>query len=296
MLSISKRTQAELSMLFVGFVWGTTFVVVKNALVNIGPFLFLGLRFIIAFLFLALLSFNSIKKVDRNTVLCGCLLGFFLFLGYSFQTVGLQYTTSSNAGFITGLSVILVPLIYSILHRALPPLSSILTALMATVGLYLMSVASYSIKLAYGDFLILLCAFGFAWHIVLVDLYSYRFNAIAITGMQVLFVGVLCIIIGLLVEPWPQKFTLDLWGAVIVTAFFATALAFLLQNALQKYSTPTRFAVILTSEPVFAAVAGNLWADEILSPRALVGASLILIAMLIAILTQKEKDKLRANP
>jgi drug/metabolite transporter (DMT)-like permease len=239
---------------------------------------------------------NSIKKVDRNTVLCGCLLGFFLFLGYSFQTVGLQYTTSSNAGFITGLSVILVPLIYSILHRALPPLSSILTALMATVGLYLMSVASYSIKLAYGDFLILLCAFGFAWHIVLVDLYSYRFNAIAITGMQVLFVGVLCIIIGLLVEPWPQKFTLDLWGAVIVTAFFATALAFLLQNALQKYSTPTRFAVILTSEPVFAAVAGNLWADEILSPRALVGASLILIAMLIAILTQKEKDKLRANP
>ncbi|MDD3023531.1 MAG: DMT family transporter [Syntrophomonadaceae bacterium] len=286
----NKRIQAEVSMLLVACIWGTTFVIVKNALVEIGPFLFLGIRFIAAFLMLAILSFSDIRRISWATLGYGSLLGVFLLLGYTFQTVGLKYTTSSNAGFITGISVVLVPIIYAILNRKWPDLKTTITILLATAGLYLLSFKTNGFTLAYGDLLVLICAFGFAFHIVFVDRYSHRHNPVAITGIQILFVGVICMIIGLNFETWPRHFSANLVSAIFITSVFATSLAFLLQNAMQKYSTPTRFAIVLTTEPIFAAVAGYLWANEMLSKRAIIGAALILVSMLISILTRKVKN------
>ncbi len=281
------RTRADLSMLMVAFIWGTTFVIVKNALVDIGPFLFVGIRFSLAFLVLAALSYRDIIRIRRSTVSVGCLLGLFLFIGYVFQTIGLKYTTSSNAGFITGVSVVLVPIIYSLLHKKKPSAKTVLTVIIAAVGLFLISVPLGSFTLAYGDFLVLIGAFGFALHIIYVDYYSHQHNALAITGIQVLFVGLLCLAIALVVEPIPAKITFNAMFAIVITAVFATALAFFLQNYLQKYSTPTRFAVVLASEPVFAALVGCLWAGEQLTRLGLVGAALILGAMLLSILFRK---------
>jgi drug/metabolite transporter (DMT)-like permease len=105
--------------------------------------------------------------------------------------------------------------------------------------------------------------------------------------VQILFVGVLCLIIGLSTETMPRHLSPETITAIIVTSVFATSLAFLLQNYLQKFSTPTRFAVVLTSEPVFAAMAGFIWAHEILTARAYTGAALILLAMLLSILLRK---------
>lgn len=285
-----KRTEAEFLMVLVAMIWGITFVLVKDALADIGPFLFLGIRFILAFLVLALLSYRSIKKVKDTTLAAGSLIGFFLFIGYVFQTVGLQYTSSSNAGFITGVSVVLVPIMIAIKNREMPSWQTSLTVIMAAIGLFLLSVPAGKLSLGYGDFLILICALGFALHIVFVDHYSHRHNAVAITGIQILFVGILCMIIGLLNEPWPQHFSSITISAIIVTSVFATSMAFLLQNYLQKFSTPTRFAVVLTSEPVFAALAGFVWAGEILSRRAYIGAGLILLAMLLSVLLRKDTE------
>lgn len=282
------HTKAELAMLMVCIIWGTTFVVVKNALADIGPILFVGLRFILAFFVLAAVSYKDIIKIRRSTMSSGCLLGVFLFIGYTFQTVGLKYTTSSNAGFITGVSVVLVPIIYSLLHKKKPPLITIITVIMAAVGLFLLSVPRGSITLSYGDLLVLVGAFGFALHIIYVDFYSYQHNALAITGIQVLVVGLVCTAIGCVFEPIPARISFNAMFAIIVTAVFATALAFLLQNYLQKYSTPTRFAIVFASEPVFAALAGYLWAGERLNRLGFVGAGLILLAMLITILFRKK--------
>jgi drug/metabolite transporter (DMT)-like permease len=284
-----KRTQAELSMLLVAIVWGSTFVLVKNSLAEIGPFLFLGIRFTMAFLLLAVLSWKKIKSAPISTLSSGCFLGVFLAIGYIFQTVGLKYTTSSNAGFITGLSVVLVPIIYAVMNRIKPGLSTILTVLLAFSGLFLLSFKDWHTSLSYGDMLVLICAFGFAFHVIFVDRISYRHSATAITSIQLLFVGVLCMLIGIIFEPWPAHFSSSLIAALFITSVFATALAFLLQNAMQKYSTPTRFAVILTTEPVFAALAGHYWANEVFSQRALLGAVLILVAMLISIFSRKNK-------
>ena len=287
MSSLSPRLKADLSMLLVAFIWGTTFVIVKNALLEIGPFLYLGLRFLLAFVVLALLSPQNIGKVNRNSLATGILMGLVLLFGYAFQTVGLQYTTSSNAGFITGVSVVLVPIIYYSLRRRLPPPGTILAVVSVTIGLYLLSVTDGLSSMAYGDLLVLVCALCFAIHIVLVDSYSHLYNAVATTGVQIIFVGLVCLGIGLVIEPWPTNFSVSLIVAIIVTAVFATAIAFLLQNALQKYSTPTRFAIVLTAEPVFAALAGYWWAGEIFSTRALIGASLILGSMIISILSRR---------
>lgn len=283
---LRNRTGAELSMLLVAFIWGTTFVIVKNGLNDIDPFIFLGLRFILAFAVLALFAWPQMRKVTRSTWLAGALLGFFLFVGYTFQTIGLKYTTASNAGFITGVSVVLVPLIDAVFRRQRPSSSTIITVLVAATGLYFLSVPAGSLHLSSGDWLVLVCAFGFAFHIVLVDRFSHRHNPVAITGIQILFVGVVCLVIGLLTETWPQQFTPNAVGAILVTSVLATSLAFLIQNGLQKYSTPTRFAVVLTMEPVFAALAGYFWAQEVFAPRAWLGAGLILFAMLVAILVR----------
>lgn len=285
---LKKRTEAELSMLLVAVVWGSTFVIVKNSLAEIGPFLFLGIRFVMAFILLAAISWRKLMNSPLSTLYAGSFLGILLTIGYVFQTVGLKYTTSSNAGFITGLSVVLVPIIYSAINRIKPSISTILTVLLAFSGLFLLSFKDWHTSLSYGDMLVLISAFGFAFHIIFVDRLSYRHSALAITSVQLLFVGLFCTLVGVITEPWPARFSSSLIASLLVTSIFATALAFLLQNSMQKYSTPTRFAVILTTEPVFAALAGHLWAHEVFSQRALVGALLILVAMLISILTRKK--------
>ncbi|HHW61876.1 MAG TPA: DMT family transporter [Syntrophomonadaceae bacterium] len=284
-----RQTQAELGMLLVAFIWGITFVLVKNALADIGPYLFLGVRFILAFIILAVISNDTIKMLTLPTLRDGAWLGFFLLIGYGFQTVGLQYTTAANAGFITGLSVVLVPLLYAALNRTLPTTATMGTVILAAAGLYLLSVPAGSFQLAYGDLLVLVCACAFACHIVFVDRLSHQHHSSAITGVQILFVGIVCLLLGLLYEPFPAVWTKNALVAIFITAVFATTLAFLLQNSLQHYSTPTRIAIILTAEPVFAAMAGYLWAGETFDLRSIIGAGLILLAMLLSVLTQRHR-------
>lgn len=277
-------------MVVVAFIWGAVFVIVKDALQDIGPFMFLAIRFILAFMLLVTMAWNSIKSLRLETVWYGCLLGLFLFIGYSGQTVGLKYTTSSNAAFITGMSVVLVPILYALLNRKIPQLRTVLTVLGALLGLYLMSFPDNNLDLSRGDVLELIGAFGFALHMILVDRYSHQHNAVAITSIQILLVGILSLIIGVSCEQWPGHLTLTVASAVLITSLFATSLAFLLMNALQKYSTPTRFAVVLTTEPVFAAVAAYLWTGETLTVRAYIGAAIILLSMLISVITRKPPE------
>lgn len=178
-------------MVVVSFIWGAVFVIVKDALQDIGPFMFLALRFILAFILLVTMAWGNMTRVRSSTVWYGCLMGLFLFIGYSCQTVGLKYTTSSNAAFLTGISVVLVPILYALVNRRLPELRTILIVLVASVGIYLMSFPDNRLTFSRGDILELVGAFGFALHMILVDRYSHQHNAAAITSVQILLVGVL---------------------------------------------------------------------------------------------------------
>lgn len=295
MTNWGKRAQAETSMLMVSLIWGTTFIVVKNALNEIGPLIFIGLRFLIAFAALVFLSPGSLRFFKASTWSSGFLLGFFLLLGYAFQTIGLKYTSASNAGFITGVSVVIVPIICSLMGRRWPPFRTVVTVATAVAGLYLLSFQQPPFTLSRGDLLVLIGAFGFALHIVFVDLYSHKHNAVAITAVQILLVGAFSLAVGSVVEPWPRHLSDRAISALLITSIFATALAFLVQNIMQKYSTPTRFAIVLTTEPLFAALAAWAWAGEYLTSEAWAGGGLIVLSMIISILTRREKNMVEAN-
>ncbi|WP_134699986.1 DMT family transporter [Ammoniphilus sp. YIM 78166] len=287
-----KRTiLADLSLLLVAFVWGTTFVIVQNAISTLPPHTFNAIRFLLAsvllFCFIRLFYRTQFHSLSKRMVLSGILLGFWLFGGYAFQTVGLLYTTSSKAGFITGLSIVLVPLFSLLLLKQRPKWPAVLGVLVATLGLYLLTLSD-SLLLNLGDVLVFLCAVCFAMQIILTGKYAPSYQAMALALVQIFTVSILSALASLFWEDGVQYINRDILlqshviGALLVTAGPATAMAFLAQTICQKFTTPTRVALIYATEPVFAALAGFLWASEILGVKALIGCLLILMGMILS--------------
>jgi drug/metabolite transporter (DMT)-like permease len=282
-----QQVAADAALLFVAFVWGVTFVVVKEALTEIGPYYFLAIRFAIAFAFLALICWRSLLRVNRENMQAGLIIGLALFGGYAFQTVGLQYTTAANAGFITGLSVVLVPLFVAALTRRVPSPMAILGVACATVGLGLLALNG-DLRVGYGDALVFCCAVCFATHIILVGKYAPRLDPVLLAIVQIGTVGLVSALIAPVLESFPVTLAPQVQVALLATAIPATSLAFLIQNKAQKFTSPTHTAVIFTMEPVFAGLAAWLWGGEVLELRQWIGGAMIVAGMLITVLKTSE--------
>ncbi|MGG0716802.1 DMT family transporter [Robertmurraya massiliosenegalensis] len=286
-----KTIFADISLLMVALVWGATFVIVQNAINLLPPIAFNGIRFLFAAvllgIWLLLFERKQLMGLNKKFILSGIMIGGWLFLGYATQTIGLLYTTSSKAGFITGLSVVLVPLFSFILLKLHPSKNAILGVLIATIGLYLLTMTDV-VALNRGDLLVFICAIGFALHITFTGKYSSRYPALLLTIIQISTVAVLSIIYSFFFEEWELAlqpsvlFSKEVLNALIITSVFATALAFLAQTNFQKFTTPTRVALIFAMEPVFAAITGFIWANDRLSISALAGCLLILAGMIFA--------------
>lgn len=289
-MKLSRSQWADFSLLMVTFVWGATFVIVKLAIEDLPPLLFLAIRFAIAFI--SLLPFLYFQKsyISIGTLLKGMALGVFLFSGYAWQTVGLQYTSASNAGFITGLSVVFVPALVTIKTRRLPSRGLIFGILCALIGLAFLSLGD-RFQLNKGDIMVLVCALSFALHIFFVGRYSPQTNATVLASVQVLMVSILSGFFSLFLPQSAMHFSSNVWIALLVTAIPATSLAFFVQTKMQQFTTPTHTALIFSMEPVFAAISAFFFAGEILTPRGLLGATLVLTGMLIAEFTSSENDR-----
>lgn len=282
---------ADSSLLLVALVWGSTFVLVQNAIAFLEPFSFNGVRFLIAAILLGgwlfLFEKGQLKQLDRTLLLSGIIIGVWLFIGYAFQTVGLLYTSSSKAGFITGLSVVMVPLFSFILLKIKPGVNAVTGVSIATVGLYFLTMTD-TVSLNMGDGFVFICAIGFAMHIIFTGKYSSRYPSLLLTVVQLTTVALLSILFAFFTEDWRQIFQPEILlkgnvlAALIITSVFATALAFFAQTNFQKYTTPTRVALIFAMEPVFAAATAFIWSDERLSYSALFGCILIFAGMVFA--------------
>ncbi|MDD2499127.1 MAG: DMT family transporter [Desulfitobacteriaceae bacterium] len=283
-----KQLGADLALLFVAAIWGATFVTVKNALADITPFYFNALRFSLAALILGVISWRKLPRLNKSLIASGSLIGFFLFAGYSFQTIGLQYTSASNAGFITGLSVVLVPFFSIYFSKKAPSLEATLGALMAAVGLGLLSLDE-TLHINTGDFLVFLCAISFALHIIFVGRYSPVHDTFLLVTIQVAAVAVLSSFGAFFFEPPLPALTGQVWVALLITAILATVVAFLVQNWMQKFTTPTRTAIILSMEPVFGALFAFLLLGEILSTQDWFGSSLVFLGMILAEVPLKKR-------
>ncbi|MDK2823341.1 MAG: hypothetical protein PWQ67_2472 [Clostridia bacterium] len=272
---------ADLSLLLVALMWGLTFPAVKGALAGISPFAFLTIRFSIACIFLALFYPKSLLHINKNTIKAGVIIGTVLFAGYGFQTVGLKYTTASNAAFITGLAVVLVPLINIPFNKKLPNKITLMGAISAAIGLGLLTLNNdFTINI--GDLLIFFCAISFATHIVLVSKYAPQMDSGLLAIIQIAVVAIFSEIVTLNIETFPSSFTKEVWIALAICAIPGTSLAYWIQNKVQQYTSPTRTAIIFSMEPVFGALFAYLWMGEILTNRGLIGSGFVLLGILIA--------------
>ena len=271
---------ALLALIGVTAVWGITFVQVKDAVALYPLFAFLAVRFAIATATLALPGARRVAGLRRTGVSAAALLGLLLAAGYAFQTAGLERTTVSSAGFVTGMYVVLTPLIALVLLRSRIGRGGWIGVGAATVGLALLSgVHSGS---ATGDLLVLAGAALYSLQIVLMERFAPRYDPLAFTlvEMAAAFAGLLVVAVALGDLGVPRGWTV--WGALVVTGVFASALGFLAQTWAQRRTSATRTALAFTLEPVWAALFGFALDGDRLGALGWGGCGLIMAGIVLA--------------
>ncbi len=279
----NRQLWAEFLLATVTVFWGGTFPVVKDAIGQVPVLCFLWIRFALAAALLAAMARGQILRLGRRGWGRGMFLGTLLFLSYLFQTFGLERTTAANAGFLTGLNVVWVPLLAGPLLGKRPGPGAKLGTVLAVVGLWLLT-GSAPWNLGTGDLLVLLCSVFVALHVLGLDALTAGVDARALTFVQVATMAGLAGVGSLAFEPvtWPRTWSAGLAGAVLITAVFATVYAFWIMTTYQRYTTPARAALIYTLEPVFAALFSVWLAGERLTPAAWAGGLLIVAGTLAA--------------
>jgi drug/metabolite transporter (DMT)-like permease len=305
----SRRRQlsADAALLLVTLIWGATFVMVKDAVSDFPVFSFLAIRFAFATAALTPLLIWRRRQLAarapdgpfagtralraarlRRLVLASLLIGGALFAGYVFQTTGLKLTTPAKAGFITGLSVVIVPLGAALILRQSPSRNAWIGVGAATAGLALLSLTA-DLRIEAGDLLVLACAFSFAAHILLTGHFAPRHDPLLLTLGQIVTVMLLSLAAALIFDVRPDGLAAllgrldgDVLFAAAFTGLLATAAAFGIQTVAQRFTTATHTALIYAAEPVFAGLFSFLLIGEVLGPRQILGCALILAGMVVA--------------
>jgi drug/metabolite transporter (DMT)-like permease len=274
----SSASIALIALLGITAVWGWTFLVVQDAVSRMPVMDFLAFRFALATTIMLILRPKCLRGMTLHGLKRAVTLGAVLGLGYIFQTYGLLHTSAAVSGFITGMFVVLTPVLAWVLLRRRTGIFTWLAVALAVVGLGLISLRGWAV--GPGELLTLTCALFFALHIVGLGEWSPRHNSYALTVVQLATVAMICFSFSLqggITFP-PDS---GVWGAIAVTAVLATALAFLVQTWAQSLVTPTRAAVVMTMEPVFAGFFGVVIGGNNLSMRVFMGAACVLAAMLL---------------
>jgi drug/metabolite transporter (DMT)-like permease len=283
-----NRRKAELALLFNAIIWGTTFVLVKSALHEISPVLFLAIRFSLATAAL-LATFRGAwlgwdpkaARVTGKMLAAGAMIGIFLFAGYLLQTLGLQTTTPPKSAFLTGLATVMVPLLGALVYSIKPQISEVAGVLAATLGMGLMTLEGPIGSIGRGDLLTFGGAVAFAAHIVATGHFAEQIGYEVLSLTQVGAAALAALTLVWWAEtPRIQWQPLVVW-AILVTGLLCTALAFTIQAWAQHYTTSTRTALIYALEPVVAWMTSFCIAGEGLSGRAAAGAVLILSGVLL---------------
>ena len=283
-------------LILVAFFWGSTFVLVKDAIANISPTRFLGLRFVGTFI-LSCLTLRFIYSDSWRELLLnkyGWVLGLLNFLSYLFQTIGLAWTTPSNAAFITGLNTPLLPLVLIFIFKQKFPKIVIFWAGLAIIGLALLSLNFSTFSVNPGDLIIILTAICIVFQIIFTGLWSQKTTEGGLVLSQFASMAVLSVVAIILFDGTQISFIFSfnstIFFALIVTIIFATIYAFYIQTAAQKREVPSHYVTfIFALEPVFALVVSLLVGAETLSIQRLVGAVIMLTAIMGTIYSQFSK-------
>ena len=286
--------KADLAILSITVIWGSSFILMKNVVGVMGVYAYLTLRFSVAAILLTVLFRKQMRTAKPKNWLHGGVIGLLLFLGMALQVTGLKFTAASTSAFVTGLNVVIVPVLSAILLRKQPPLKAVLGVLMATAGLFVLT-GGFTDRWNKGDTLTLFCACCFALQIIFIDKFNTTTDPRQTAVIQMVTAAVLYAGMWLLFEPGAVHLTWPVILTVLYTGALGTAFAFGVQTIAQKYTSPTRTALIISCEPVFGAifaliVPGAEGKTETLTVAMVAGSLLILGGMLLSELKGKEAE------
>ena len=296
---MGKKLQGTMMLLLTALIWGSSFVAQRAGMEYIGPFTFNGIRSLIGGLVLIPVIFlfskeknaeltEAEKKAGKKTLLLGGILcGIVLFAASSLQQIGMVYTTAGKAGFITALYIVLVPILGVFIRKKVKPIVW-LCVILAVAGLYLLCMTD-GLSLGRGDLLVLLCAFAFSIHILVIDYFAPRTDGVALSCIQFFVCGILSLFPMFLAETQVWFAILDCWIPILYAGVLSCGVAYTLQILAQKHTDPTVASLLLSLESVFAAIAGAIILHEQLAPRELAGCVLMFAAIIIAQLPSKRE-------
>jgi drug/metabolite transporter (DMT)-like permease len=278
---MSRSLKAHLLLLAATFVWGATFIVIKSALADASPLVFNAVRMVFAAVVLVIIFFRQLRLMPVGALRAGIEVGTLMWLGYEFQTAGLLYTSASKSAFLTGVSVVLVPLLLAVFWRGHVNRFTLAGVLAALAGLFLLCVpANQGLSLASlnrGDLLTLGCAVAFAFQIIVLGRRAQHYDFAHLVPVEIASCALWMVIsIPIADRHGFIRFTPAMIWALAVTALLGTVACFLVQAWAQRFTPPTHTALIFSLEPVFAGLTSYLVLGERLGPRAFIGATCIL--------------------
>jgi drug/metabolite transporter (DMT)-like permease len=299
-----KKFTAEGALLLATIIWGATFVIIKTALKDISPMLFVSFRFSFAALILLPFIIRILKNLDKKTLFGGLLVGLFYFLGFTAQTTGLNYTSATKSGFITGTFVVFTPIFQLIIEKRKPAIENIIGVTLVLIGLVFLSSKGDTFLNVFkeigenfnkGDFLTLLCAVFFALYIVYLDIESKKLDLISLVFLQIAVAGLggfLFVLIFSLagLEGIKFNYSNNLLFAILYTAILATIITTIIQTRYQKETTPTKAGIIFSFEPIFSALVAFLALNEKISDFRLAGCVFIFIGLVVTELIKNKEN------
>lgn len=299
-----KKYTPEGFLLINTIIWGATFVIIKTALTDISPLLFISIRFLLATLILLPFAFKIFKSIDRYTLLGGLFLGLLYFIGFSTQTIGLKFTTATKSAFITGTFVIFTPIFQTIIERRPPGKGVILGITLALTGLIFLTSKGTTLLSVFteigedfniGDLFTLICAIFFSLYLVYLDIISKKTDYKPLVFLQISVTGICGVLFAsfftfLGVEKIHFVFSYNLIFALLYTSVLATVVTTTLQTMYQKFVTPSIASIILSFEPMFAALLAFFVLSEKISNFGLIGCLLIFTGLLASELIGKGRS------
>lgn len=291
-----KSSLADVSLLAGAMLWGGSFIAVKDALNYFSPFTLMAIRFTLATFVMYIFFFRKIGKFQKKDLKHCFWLGIFSFMGFSFQTIGLLYTTVTKQGLLTSLYVIIVPFLVWIIYKNPPGLRIILSGFMAIVGVYLMSSGGADdISLNLGDILTILSAFVYAVMIVYIDKALNDIKPIKLVFLQLPFAAILMWIVAIPLEDIPHNPEISSFFSLFYLGILATFLASVFQIFGQKYTAPSRASLLMTTEALFAVLFAVLFLKESMNFQQIAGMVIMIIAVILIEFQPKVVSKLNEN-
>lgn len=278
-----KQITAELLLVFTVFLWGSSYLFMKQGMETFAPFNLIALRFGIAFLIAALIFREIFSGIRFRTVWCAAVLGFVIFCAFAFLLCGLKGESTTGAGFLIGTTVVIVPILQAVFFSRVPRLPVIIGIVLALAGILLLT-AGTTFVFDIGAVLCLIAAFFCAWQIILTARYVKTEPVLPLAILQLGFAGLFGLVFTLLFEAPVLPATGRDWMVILELAVLCSAVGFVAQTLVQKYTTPERTGLIFSLESVFAAVFGFFVLHEVLPVTGYIGTALILCGVVIAVM------------